>query len=422
MGTGKQPRIVMDTEKQPRTVMDTEKLPLIVEPLLAWFGENARALPWREHPTPYYVWVSEIMLQQTRVEAVKPYFARFTAALPDIAALAGCQQERLLKLWEGLGYYNRVRNMQKAAQLVMREYGGSLPGTYEELRALPGIGSYTAGAIASIAYGQAVPAVDGNVLRVVSRICGSEEDISKQAVRVRFERELAETMPQDRPGAFNQALMELGATVCLPNGAPECAYCPVREFCCARQTGRQLELPVRAAKKARRVEERTVLVIRDDRHAAVRRRPERGLLAGLYELPNCEGQLTQDEALAVVKEYGFQPIRIQPLAPAKHIFSHVEWRMSGYLVLVEERPDKAQNENLDDARNEKLDDARNEASDQARRKSAGTDVSSPILFTGTEREYPILFVETAQTEREYPIPAAFAAYVKYLGIRLGMEK
>ncbi len=363
--------------------MDTGNLPGITAPLLSWFEKNARVLPWREHPSPYYVWVSEIMLQQTRVEAVKPFFARFTEALPDVAALAACPEERLLKLWEGLGYYNRVRNMQKAARLVMREHAGVLPDKFEELLALPGIGSYTAGAIASIAYGQAVPAVDGNVLRVISRICGSEEDISKQSVRARYERELQAVIPPDRPGEYNQALMELGAMICVPNGAPDCECCPVRDLCRARRTGRQTKLPVRAEKKARRIEKRTVLVIRDDRRAAVRRRPEKGLLAGLYELPNYDGYLTQDEALAEAKSCGFRPIRILPLAPAKHIFSHIEWHMIGYLVLVEE------------------------TAGEMRPELSG-------------REAP-LFVETARTEREYPIPAAFAAYVKYLDIRLGMK-
>ena len=376
--------------------MDTGNLTGITDLLLAWFDKKARVLPWREHPSPYYVWVSEIMLQQTRVEAVKPFFARFTAALPDVAALAACPEERLLKLWEGLGYYNRVRNMQKAARLVMREYGGELPRTYEELRKLPGIGSYTAGAIASIAYGKAVPAVDGNVLRVISRICGNEEDIAKQSVRARFEEELRGVMPQDRPGAYNQALMELGATVCLPNGAPDCEACPVRELCYAKRTGRQMELPVKAAKKARRIEERTVLVIRDDKRAAVRRRPEKGLLAGMYELPNCDGHLTQDEALKLVKDYGFSPIRILPLSPAKHIFSHIEWRMIGYLVLVEEKC--------------------------ARQTAPGFSVRYEEASGDHGDAAPLLFVETVRTEREYPIPAAFAAYAKYLSIRLGQEK
>lgn len=190
----------------------------IVEPLLQWFDENKRILPWRQDPTPYHVWISEIMLQQTRVEAVKAYYARFTQALPEVADLAACPQERLLKLWEGLGYYNRVKNMQKAAIQVMEEYGGKLPADYEKLLKLPGIGSYTAGAVSSIAYGIPQPAVDGNVLRVITRITEDPEDILKQSMKRKIEENLREIMPKDRPGDFNQSLMELGATVCVPNG------------------------------------------------------------------------------------------------------------------------------------------------------------------------------------------------------------
>ncbi len=350
-----------------------ENLP---EPLLIWFGEHARVLPWRERPLPYYVWVSEIMLQQTRVEAVKPFFARFTQALPDVASLAVCQEERLLKLWEGLGYYNRVRNMQKAAQLVMENYGGELPASYSALLGLPGIGSYTAGAIASIAYGKKVPAVDGNVLRVISRITGDAQDVMKQSVKRQYEDRLREIMPEEAPGVFNQALMELGATVCLPNGAPECERCPVKDRCYAKAHDCQMELPVKAPKKARRVEKRTVLVIRDSERALIRKRPSKGLLAGLYELPNLEGWMKQREALDYARDCGFRPIRIMPLPDAKHIFSHVEWQMTGYMVQVEDAED----------------------------------------FSGS------IFIEPARTEREYPIPAAFSAYVKYLSIRLGQEK
>ncbi len=454
--------------------MDTQRLDQITEPLLAWFAEHARTLPWREHPTPYYVWVSEIMLQQTRVEAVKPFFARFTEALPDAAALAACPGERLLKLWEGLGYYNRVQNMQKAARLIVEEYGGELPDTYEALCALPGIGSYTAGAIASIAYGRPVPAVDGNVLRVISRICGNEEDIMKQSVRARFAVELQRVMPQDRPGAFNQALMELGATVCLPNGAPECGRCPLRGVCYARESGRQLELPVKAAKKARRIEKRTVLVIRDSERAAVCRRPARGLLAGLYELPNVPGHLTQAEALAEVRSCGFEPIRILPLEPAKHIFSHIEWQMIGYMVLVEdtERLDGAASEGqskmgnvISEGQSGKGDMGSEGQSGKESIASEGQSGKGSIVSEGQSGKSGIvsegqsgkgsiasegqsgkgsmasggesgtdgsdgaglqkgrmLFVEPSQTEREYPVPAAFAGYTKYLSIRLGQEK
>ena len=356
---------------------ETERLKRIAGPLLDWFAGNARKLPWREKPTAYHVWVSEIMLQQTRVEAVKPFYARFTEALPDVKALAVCPEERLLKLWEGLGYYNRVRNMQKAAQIVTEQYDSSMPCDYEILLSLPGIGSYTAGAVASIAGGQAVPAVDGNVLRVISRICESEEDITKQTVKRRMEEALRKVIPADQPGACNQALMELGATVCLPNGAPECSRCPVLHLCQSGKSGSWDHIPVKAPKKPRHTEQRTVLVIRDSEHAAVRRRPSKGLLAGLYELPNVEGYLTQEEALKQTAAFGFSPIRIRPLENAKHIFSHVEWQMKGYLVLVEEQ---------ECAKGE------------------------------------LLFVEPELTQREYPIPAAFAAYAKYLKIRLGQDK
>ena len=370
-----------------RDQMDTDRLEKIAEPLLSWFKDNARDLPWRREPLPYYVWVSEIMLQQTRVEAVKPFFARFIDALPDIAALASCEEERLLKLWEGLGYYNRVRNMQKAAKIVEEQYHGMLPDRYEELQKLPGIGSYTAGAIASIAYGKAEPAVDGNVLRVASRITGCEEDVMKQSVRRKFEVSLRTVMPKDRPGAFNQSLMELGATVCLPNGAPECHKCPVQGICYAREHGCQLLLPVKAAKKERHIEQRTVLVIRDSEHALIQKRPSKGLLASLYELPNLDGSLVADEVLQYVERCGFSPIRIMELPPAKHIFSHIEWRMTGYMVLVEDAEEIG------------------------------------IEKKAEEVSYrPSLFIQPQQTEQEYPIPAAFAAYTKYLSIKLGQEK
>ena len=217
--------------------MDKERLQQITEPLLIWFAEHARDLPWRIRPTAYRVWVSEIMLQQTRVEAVKPFYARFMEALPDVTDLAACPEDRLLKLWEGLGYYSRVRNMQKAARMICEQYDGVMPVDYETLLTLPGIGSYTAGAIASIAGGEAAPAVDGNVLRVVTRICESRTDITKQSVKKEVETDLRQVMPKERPGAFNQAMMELGATVCVPNGAPDCAACPVRQLCLSGADG-----------------------------------------------------------------------------------------------------------------------------------------------------------------------------------------
>ena len=194
----------------------------IVKPLLAWYDKGRRILPWRESPTPYHVWVSEIMLQQTRVEAVKPYYDRFMQELPDIEALAKVDEEKLLKLWEGLGYYNRARNLKKSAEKIVIDYEGQMPDSYEELVKLTGIGSYTAGAIASIAFGKPYPAVDGNVLRILARLRLDERDILDAGVKRAVETELLQVIPKDRPGDFNQALMELGAVVCVPNGMPKC--------------------------------------------------------------------------------------------------------------------------------------------------------------------------------------------------------
>ncbi len=307
----------------------------IVPYLLHWYDRNARILAWRENPKPYYVWVSEIMLQQTRVEAVKGYFDRFIAALPTVKDLAEAEEEQLLKLWEGLGYYNRVRNMQKAAKIVIEEYGGELPADYEALKGLPGIGSYTAGAIASIAYGIAEPSVDGNLLRVLKRIAASYDDITKEKVKKELEEDLRRIMPKDRPGDFNQSLMELGATVCLPNGKPLCEQCPVMHLCKAFHTGCEMELPVKPKKKERRMEEKTVFVIKKKTggcyEIALHKRPSVGLLSGLWELPNVEGHLTNEEIRCM-----FPKGTINLLPEGKHIFSHVEWRMWCYEIWLEE--------------------------------------------------------------------------------------
>ena len=197
--------------------------------LLDWFYKNRRSLPFREDPAPYHVWLSEVMLQQTRVSAVLPYYYRFLEELPDIPALAACGEEKLHKLWEGLGYYSRVRNLQKAAKLVCAQYGGQLPADYAALRALPGIGEYTAGAIASISFGLPVPAVDGNVLRVFSRLYNDPGVITEPAVKKAFTARVMEHQPPEKAGDYNQALMELGALVCVPNGAPLCGQCPLQK-------------------------------------------------------------------------------------------------------------------------------------------------------------------------------------------------
>ena len=258
----------------------------LILPLLEWFRDHHRILPWRSDPTPYHVWVSEIMLQQTRVAAVLGYYRRFMEALPTVSDLAQVDEDQLLKLWQGLGYYNRARNLQKAARQVMEQFGGQFPSSYADLLSLAGVGDYTAGAIASIAFGLPEPAVDGNVLRVVTRVTGDPSDISQAATKKAVRAALAEVMPLDAPGDFNQALMELGALVCLPNGAPDCAHCPARGFCAAHLEGKTDVIPVKGAKKPRKMEERTVYLLFHGGQVALRRRPAKGLLAGLWEFPN----------------------------------------------------------------------------------------------------------------------------------------
>ncbi|MBQ8592474.1 MAG: A/G-specific adenine glycosylase [Lachnospiraceae bacterium] len=352
----------------------------IVEPLLEWYDKGRRVLPWREEPTPYRVWISEIMLQQTRVEAVKPYFERFMMALPNTKALAEVEEESLLKLWEGLGYYNRARNLQKAAIQIEEQHNGCIPSDYDTLLTLSGIGRYTAGAIASIAYGEKVPAVDGNVLRVIARVSADDGDILTETVKRSVEQSLLAVMPEKRAGDFNQALMELGAMVCIPNGAPKCEVCPWYHFCEARMQDKIDSLPKKTPKKARTIEKKTILVIRDENKAALRKRPSKGLLAGLYEFPSMEGHRSSEDVIAYLKDLGLQPLRIQKLPDAKHIFTHKEWHMTGYIVRVDE------------------------------------------LAKTEEKVHDFLFIETKETEEQYPIPSAFVAYTKYLNIKIGNDK
>lgn len=345
----------------------------IVKPLVNWYRENKRDLPWRHNPDAYRVWISEIMLQQTRVEAVKGYYDRFLKALPTVKDLAEAEEDKLLKLWEGLGYYNRVRNMQKAAQQIMVDHAGRFPDTYEEILQLKGIGNYTAGAISAFAYGIPKPAVDGNVLRVISRITGSYEDIMKQSVRKKIESALEQVIPADAASDFNQGLIELGAIVCVPNGEPKCEKCPVKEYCIAHAKNLTAEIPVKKKAKARKIEERTVLIFKDGKQIAIRKRPAKGLLAGLYEFPNLEGKLSMDEVTEYSKKIGLMPVRVQKLPEAKHIFSHIEWHMIGYEVTVDE------------------------------------------LEKTNEKGF--LFIHPEQIKKEYSIPSAFEKYTEYAGIR-----
>lgn len=314
--------------------------PAIVAPLLAWYDQGHRDLPWRAFPTPYRVWVSEIMLQQTRVEAVRGYFARWMDALPDVRALAAADEGVYLKLWEGLGYYSRVRNLHRAAVEICEKYGGELPADYDALRALPGIGDYTAGAVASIAFGLPVPAVDGNVLRVAARLDNDMTPITDTAFKKRTREQFAALMPPDRPGDLNQSLMELGAMVCLPNGVPLCGDCPVQHLCLGYHHGNAAMLPLRAAKKARRIENRTVLLLRYGALVGLTRRPPTGLLARLWELPALDGHLSPEETRAALAARGWQVGKLLSLRSAKHIFTHVEWHMQGYYVELENQPEE----------------------------------------------------------------------------------
>lgn len=368
----------IDINKPVPVVLEYPELYEAAEPLVAWYRQHKRDLPWRKHITAYRVWVSEIMLQQTRVEAVKPFYHRFMEALPTVKDLAEAEEDLLLKLWEGLGYYNRVRNMQKAAQQIMVDYNGEFPGAYEEIRSLSGIGSYTAGAISSFAFGIPKPAVDGNVMRVVSRLLASEEDIMKASVRSRMEHALEQVIPKDCPSDFNQGLIELGAIVCVPNGAPKCDICPLAHLCKARELGIQTQLPVKKKAKERRIEERTILVFQDGETVAIKKRPKKGLLAGMYEFPNLEGTLSAEDAVRYSKSIGLTPLRVKELGTAKHIFSHVEWHMTGYALRVDELE-----------------------------KNCTEDM---------------IFAHPEEIQEIYSMPAAFEAYTRYADIRLGQDK
>ena len=359
--------ITIDSEVP--VILENTELYEMTDPIVKWFQQNKRDLPWRKNINAYRVWLSEIMLQQTRVEAVKPYFERFLDNLPTIKDLAEVEEDRLFKLWEGLGYYNRVKNMQKAAQKIMAEYHGEFPAEFEEILSLPGIGSYTAGAISSFAFQKARPAVDGNVLRVISRVLMMYDDIAKASVKKKVEEMLQEVIPEQNPGDFNQGLIELGAMICVPNGEPKCEECPVNKICRAYKEGCQSELPVKKKQKERRIEKRTVLILKDEGTVAVRKRPDKGLLAGLYEFPNIEGWMSMDEVIEYCKEIGLIPVHVQEIGEAKHIFSHIEWKMKGYVVRVDELEKNCR--------------------------------------------IPLIFADPEEISRTYSIPSAFDKYTRY---------
>ncbi|MFA5562279.1 MAG: A/G-specific adenine glycosylase [Eubacteriales bacterium] len=352
-----------------------ERLRPMVEPLLAWYRAHQRDLPWRQQKSPYSIWVSEIMLQQTRVETVKPYYQNFMAALPTTADLAAAEEGLLLKLWEGLGYYSRVRNMQKAARTVMQEYGGRLPADEKELKKLCGIGSYTAGAIASIAYGIPSPAVDGNVLRLVARLLADDRNVLDAQVKSDTEVLVRALIPPDAAGDFTQALIELGALVCLPGGGALCESCPVSGYCAAKAGGLSALLPTRISKTKRRHEQRTVLLLCFGDKVALRRRTEKGLLEGLWELPAAEGHLDMAQVKAYCEQRGLSATDIQALPPAKHVFTHLTWHMIGYRVQVMAHVAPA-----------------------------------PTSEAGKD----LLFVSPEALRKQYALPSAFAAYLKLL--------
>lgn len=319
--------------------MERKQLGRIVVPLLDWYHENRRNLPWRENTEPYRVWVSEIMLQQTRVEAVIPYYERFMERFPTIASLAACEDEELFKLWEGLGYYSRARNLRKAAQVICERYEGQFPAGYEEILALPGIGAYTAGAISSIAFEQAKAAVDGNVLRVVTRLTQDSHDITDAKFRSQVTADLETIYPAEGRGAFTQSLMELGAVVCVPNGEPKCGECPLRSLCGAYSSGTQLQYPAKKKKADRKIEQKTVLILQFQDKIALRKRGDKGVLAGMWELPNINGILSEQQVVHWLSERAFVVKAVK--APArggkqlKHVFTHIEWHMTCWIVTCE---------------------------------------------------------------------------------------
>ena len=304
--------------------------------LLNWYENNARILPWRENTDPYTVWVSEIMLQQTQVETVKSYFIRFMQTFPQIEDFANSSEDIYLKLWEGLGYYSRVRNMHKTAQIIVDQLAGRFPNHYDDLLKLPGIGPYTAAAIASICFNQAWPAIDGNLMRIFSRLNCYPQDIKLNKTKQEAFQFFEKLIDVNKPGEFNQALMDLGSNICLAKTEPLCELCPLQGFCLAHQKQMIDQFPKSSIQKKRKSEKYTIFLIHHDQKILLRKRSNSGLLANLYEFPNIKSHISQDQAIKVIREFGFNPIRIKKLKPTKHIFSHIEWQMIAYEIWTDE--------------------------------------------------------------------------------------
>ncbi|WP_083249695.1 A/G-specific adenine glycosylase [Planococcus maritimus] len=306
--------------------------------LIGWFQKEQRDLPWRRTADPYQIWISEVMLQQTRVDTVIPYYKRFVEKFPTVESLAGAEEESLLKLWEGLGYYSRARNLQAGVREVAEQYGGIVPSTRKEISSLKGVGPYTAGAVLSIAYGVPEHAVDGNVMRVLSRILLIDEDIAKPKTRKVFEQAVTELISHEDPSSFNQGLMELGALICTPT-SPKCLLCPVRDHCSAFHEGKETELPVKTKAKKTRVANFAMAAIRSGDKILMEQRPAKGLLAGMWQYPMLE--LTAPLEVDKVGELYAETLNgslmdIEKITAFKHVFSHLTWNVEGYLAKAEE--------------------------------------------------------------------------------------
>lgn len=299
--------------------------------LLNWYQKNKRDLPWRKDQNPYHVWISEIMLQQTRIEAVIGYYDRFIKRLPSIQDLAQINDDELLKLWEGLGYYTRARNLKKAAIMIMEEYDGIFPNTFEQIMSLPGIGEYTASAIGSICFSLKEVTIDGNVLRVYMRLQNCYDNVDDLKIRRKVRNELQKIMPEEA-GDFNQALMELGETICLPNGIPKCSECPLKNFCKSYQNDTYLELPIKNKKKDKKEEKYTILLFYYKSQFVLEKRKESGLLQNLWQFPNIQGHLTKKQLENYLKENKIKFLKVKKSVSYTHIFTHKRWNMISYMV------------------------------------------------------------------------------------------
>ena len=397
----------MAKRPQENILKNIETLDVIAAPLLRWFHSEKRALPWREEPTPYRVWVSEIMLQQTRVEAVKPYFERFVAALPDVRALARADETTLMKLWEGLGYYSRARHLQSAARLICSDHGGEIPAHFDDLLALPGIGRYTAGAVASIAFGERRPAVDGNVLRVIMRLLACPADILKESTKRAVEEALIARLPKNA-GDFNQALMELGALICLPRGAARCPSCPLERLCLAKEANLQAELPQKTPPKRRRTEKLTIFLLAKNDKIALEKRPAQGLLAGLWGFPAMEGHLKKNEAAKTLQALGLIPAKLHALPAAQHIFSHITWQMVGWHVEL------AETSSDEPSAATKSSPASTEAVEANARPASLCLHEATAPYDAQTKTLPLLWATAQEIADIYSVPAAYRSYFPYL--------